>query len=99
MSHTVATFYGETRPSWTQGGNSYPGRDNSKDTVIGTDGRAYTSDQATIWRWDRPLEGAYAEGELFGAVDSTHVARTLAGLRGELANVLSRRENELSEPV
>ena len=27
------TYYGETRPSWTQGGDSYPGRDNSKDTV------------------------------------------------------------------
>jgi Protein of unknown function (DUF1593) len=44
-------FYGETRPTWTQGGDSYPGRDNSRDTVMGTDGKAYTSDQATIWRW------------------------------------------------
>jgi hypothetical protein len=44
-------FYGEPRPGWTQGGDSFPGRDNSKDTVTGTDGRTYTSDQATIWRW------------------------------------------------
>ena len=27
--------YGETRPFWTQGGDSYPGRDNSRDTVDG----------------------------------------------------------------
>ena len=29
-------FYGEPRPFWTQGGDSYPGRDSSRDTVIGT---------------------------------------------------------------
>jgi Protein of unknown function (DUF1593) len=44
-------FYGEPRPFWTQGGDSYPGRDNSRDTVAGQDGKTYTSDQATIWRW------------------------------------------------
>ncbi len=43
--------YGESRPIWTQGGDSYPGRDNSRDTVVGVDGKTYTSDQATIWRW------------------------------------------------
>jgi Protein of unknown function (DUF1593) len=42
---------GETRPFWTQGGDSYPGRDSSRDTVVGVDGTAYTSDPATIWRW------------------------------------------------
>jgi hypothetical protein len=44
-------FHGEPRPFWTQGGDSYPGRDNSRDTVVGVDGRPHTSDQATIWRW------------------------------------------------
>ena len=43
--------YGETRPFWTQGGDSYPGNDSSRDTVTGVDGKSYTSDQATIWRW------------------------------------------------
>ena len=42
---------GEPRAFWTQGGDSYPGRDNSRDTVVGHDGATYTSDQATIWRW------------------------------------------------
>jgi hypothetical protein len=43
--------FGESRPIWTQGGDSYPGSPNSRDTVVGVDGKRYTSDQATIWRW------------------------------------------------
>jgi hypothetical protein len=31
-------YYGEPRPFWTQGGDSYPGSSNSQDTVVGTDG-------------------------------------------------------------
>src|SRR5204863_3607941 len=53
-------FYGETRPSWTQGGDAYPGKDNSKDTVVGTDGKSYTSDQATIWRWRQAFQHDFA---------------------------------------
>jgi hypothetical protein len=51
---------GETRPFWTQGGDSYPGNDNSRDTVIGTDGASYTSDQATIWRWRTAFQHDFA---------------------------------------
>lgn len=54
------TYYGETRPSWTQGGDSYPGRDNSRDTVPGVDGRPRTSDQATIWRWRDAFQRDFA---------------------------------------
>ena len=50
---------GETRPFWTQGGDSYPGRDNSRDTVT-VEGRTYTSDQATIWRWRRAFQNDFA---------------------------------------
>src|SRR3954469_3062800 len=53
-------FYGESRPSWTQGGDSYPGKDNSKDTVSGVDGKTYTSDQATIWRWRTAFQHDFA---------------------------------------
>jgi hypothetical protein len=53
-------FYGETRPAWTQGGDSYPGRDNSKDTVTAGDGKVYTSDQATIWRWRTAFQHDFA---------------------------------------
>ena len=51
---------GETRPFWTQGGDSYPGRDSSRDTVIGVDGKTYTSDQATIWRWRTAFQHDFA---------------------------------------
>jgi hypothetical protein len=51
---------GETRPFWTQGGDSYPGRDSSRDTVVGADGRTYTSDQATIWRWRQAFQHDFA---------------------------------------
>jgi Cellulose-binding Sde182, nucleoside hydrolase-like domain/Cellulose-binding protein Sde0182, C-terminal domain len=53
-------FYGETRPAWTQGGDAYPGKDNSKDTVAGIDGKSYTSDQATIWRWRTAFQHDFA---------------------------------------
>jgi hypothetical protein len=52
--------YGETHPIWTQGGDSYPGNDNSKDTVVGADGKPYTSDQATIWRWRTAFQHDFA---------------------------------------
>jgi hypothetical protein len=51
---------GEVRPLWTQGGDSYPGRDSSRDTVIGADGQTYTSDQATIWRWRQAFQHDFA---------------------------------------
>ena len=53
-------YYGEPRPFWTQGGDAFPGRDNSRDTVTGVDGRAYTSDQATIWRWRTAFQHDFA---------------------------------------
>jgi hypothetical protein len=51
---------GETRGFWTQGGDSYPGNDTSRDTVVGGDGRIYTSDQATIWRWRPAFQHDFA---------------------------------------
>lgn len=53
-------FYGESRPAWTQGGDAFPGRDSSRDTVVGIDGRSYTSDQATIWRWRTAFQHDFA---------------------------------------
>jgi hypothetical protein len=53
-------FFGESRPHWTQGGDAFPGRDNSRDTVVGADGRTYTSDQATIWRWRTAFQHDFA---------------------------------------
>jgi hypothetical protein len=51
---------GEPRPFWTQGGDSFPGNDSSRDTVVGIDGVSYTSDQATIWRWREAFQHDFA---------------------------------------
>ena len=50
----------EPRPLWTQGGDSFAGRDSSRDTVVGSDGASYTSDQATIWRWRKAFQHDFA---------------------------------------
>jgi Protein of unknown function (DUF1593) len=46
--------YGETRPIWTQGGDSFT-RVTSADTVNGV-----TSDQATVWRWRTEFQHDFA---------------------------------------
>jgi hypothetical protein len=51
--------YGEMHAIWTQGGDLFS-RVTSQDTVIGTDGRQYTSDQATIWRWREAFQNDFA---------------------------------------
>jgi Protein of unknown function (DUF1593) len=51
--------YGETHPIWSQGGDMF-GRVTSQDSVIGVDGKIYTSDQATIWRWRTAFQHEFA---------------------------------------
>jgi hypothetical protein len=51
---------GEPQPIWTQGGDCFPGKPNSRDTVMGVDGQSYTSDQATIWRWRKAFQHDFA---------------------------------------
>ncbi|HEX4567138.1 MAG TPA: nucleoside hydrolase-like domain-containing protein [Vicinamibacterales bacterium] len=53
-------FYGEPHPFWTQGGDAFPGRDSSRDGVVGVDGKTYTSDQATVWRWREAFQNDFA---------------------------------------
>ena len=52
--------FGESQPFWTQGGDFFPGKPNSRDTVIGVDGQSYTSDHATIWRWRKAFQYDFA---------------------------------------
>lgn len=51
--------YGETHPIWTQGGDVFS-RVTSQDTVTGSDGGQYISDQATIWRWREAFQHDFA---------------------------------------
>ena len=64
--------YGEPRPSWTQGGDSFPSRDNSRDTVVGIDGKPHTSDQATIWRWCTAFQHDFAARMEWTLTDVQH---------------------------
>jgi hypothetical protein len=43
----------ESRPYWTNSRGS-------RDTVVGTDGKSYTSDHATIWRWRQAFQHDFA---------------------------------------
>ena len=54
------TYFGESRPHWTQGGDAFPGNDNSRDAVVARDGNTYVSDQATIWRWRTAFQHDFA---------------------------------------
>jgi len=45
--------YGETRPIWTNVRGA-------RDTVVADDGKAYTSAQATIWRWREAYQHDFA---------------------------------------
>ncbi len=58
--YVYRTYYGESSPLWTQGGDSYPGSVNSKDRVVGVDGKTYATDHATIWRWREAFQHDFA---------------------------------------
>jgi hypothetical protein len=65
------TPYGETHAIWTQGGD-VGSRLTSQDTVAGVDGRVYTSDQATIWRWRQAYQNDFAARMQWTVADFTH---------------------------
>ena len=48
---------GESRPFWTQGGDAFPGRDHSRDTVTGIDG----SGSGAGPRSTLPVSASYCE--------------------------------------
>ena len=65
--------YGETHPIWTQGGDLFT-RVTSQDTVKGVDGREYTSDQATIWRWREAFQNDFAARISWTIADFAHAS-------------------------
>ena len=82
--------YGETRPHWTQGGDMFPGRDHSRDTVIGTDGTPHTSDQATIWRWRDAFQRDFAarmDWTIRSGADANHNPIAIVNGQGTLAPI------------
>jgi hypothetical protein len=82
---------GEPRPFWTQGGDSYPGNDSSRDTVSGADGRAHTSDQATVWRWREAFQHDFAarlDWSVRDVKDANHNPRVVVNGQAGSAPVL-----------
>jgi hypothetical protein len=63
--------HGESRSIWTQGGD-LSSRITSQDTVTGTDGKQYTSDQATIWRWREAFQNDFAARMSWTVRDYAH---------------------------
>lgn len=63
--------YGETHPIWTQGGDEFK-RVDSRDTVMGVDGKEHTSDQATIWRWREAFQNDFAARMTWTVADFKH---------------------------
>jgi hypothetical protein len=62
---------GEPHPIWTQGGDLFS-RVTSQDTVRGSDGNDYTSDQATIWRWREAFQNDFAARMDWTVADYRH---------------------------
>ena len=63
--------YGETHPIWSQGGDEFT-RVDSRDTVVGVDGREHVSDQATIWRWREAFQNDFAARMTWTVADYAH---------------------------
>lgn len=91
---------GEPRPFWTQGGDSYPGRPSSRDTVPGVDGEMHTSDQATIWRWRTDFQRDFAarmDWTIESVEDANHNPRVV--VNGEAGRAPIALRVEVGEPV
>ncbi|HKW17834.1 MAG TPA: nucleoside hydrolase-like domain-containing protein [Terriglobales bacterium] len=63
--------YGESHSVWTQGGDLFM-RVTSQDTVTGAEGKEYTSDQATIWRWREAFQNDFAARMSWTVSDYAH---------------------------
>jgi len=93
-------FSGEPRPSWTQGGDSYPGKDSSRDTVTGIDGAPHTSDQATIWRWRTAFQHDFAARMDWTIKDRAHANHNpRVVINGDASNAPIVVRTEVGKPV
>ena len=91
--------YGETHAVWTQGGNMFS-RVTSQDTVIGADGREYTSDQATIWRWREAFQNDFAARTDWTIADYAHANHNpLAEVNGQAGTAPILIDAEVGQPV
>ena len=91
--------YGETHAIWTQGGNTFS-RVTSQDTVAGVDGREYTSDQATIWRWREAYQNDFAARMDWTIKDYSHANHNpLVEVNGQPGTAVIINDTEVGKPV
>ena len=91
--------YGETHSIWTQGGDMF-GRVSSQDTVTGVDGRTYTSDQATIWRWRDAYQNDFAARMDWTIRDYAHANhKPVVDVNGSSGTVPIFVDAEVGKPV
>ena len=89
----------ESRPFWTMGGDLFR-RVTSQDSVVGRDGAARVSDQATIWRWRSAFQNDFAGRMAWSVKPYAEVnhnpAVTVNGVEGTAPLVI---EAEVGVPV
>ena len=91
--------YGETRPIWTQGGDLFS-RVTSQDTVTGSDGKQYTSDQATIWRWRDAFQNDFAARMSWTVNDYAHANHNpVVEVNGESGTAPIVVDAEVGKPI
>jgi hypothetical protein len=91
--------HGETHAIWTQGGDLFS-RVTSQDTVVGVDGKQYTSDQATVWRWREAFQNDFAARMDWTSADYSHANHNpLVEVNGQPGTAPIMIDAELGKPV
>jgi hypothetical protein len=91
--------YGESHPIWTQGGDEFA-RVTSQDTVIGSDGKQYVSDQASIWRWRQAFQNDFAARMDWTVADYTHANHNpIVEINGNRGTVPITIDAEVGKPI
>jgi Cellulose-binding Sde182, nucleoside hydrolase-like domain/Cellulose-binding protein Sde0182, C-terminal domain len=91
--------YGETHPIWTQGGDMFS-RVTSQDTMTGADGKRYTSDQATIWRWRDAFQNDFAARMAWTVEDYAHANHNpVVEVNGQPGTAPIMIDAEVGQPV
>jgi hypothetical protein len=90
---------GETHPIWTQGGDLFS-RVTSQDTVTGAEGKQYTSDQATIWRWREAFQNDFAARMSWTIADFAHANHNpIVEVNGQSGTAPILIDAEVGQPV
>jgi hypothetical protein len=91
--------YGESHAIWTQGGDEF-GRVTSQDTVTGTDGRQFISDQASIWRWRTAFQNDFAARMDWTIADVAHANHNpVAVVNGQSGTAPIEIDAEVGKPI